>query len=156
MLFRAGSSIIQGLVDGIKAKIGAVTNAVGGVLSAARNLLPFSPAKEGPFSGKGWSLYSGRSISEALAQGIEDRGGLAVTAMEKTMSAVAGVTSAPAFASSVNAAVSNSVNTAAEFTGQPVTVVVEGDADGMAQFVTAHIEEGNRQTRRFVQARKGA
>jgi phage-related protein len=156
MLFRAGSSIIQGLIDGIKSKIGAVTGAIGNVLSAARNLLPFSPAKEGPFSGKGWTLYSGRSISEALAEGIEDRGGLAVTAMEKTMQAVAGVTTAPQFGTAVNAAVSNSVTAATEFTGAPVTVVVEGDADGLAQFVSAHIEEGNRETRRFVQARRGA
>lgn len=156
MLFRAGSSIIQGLIDGIKSKISAVTGAIGNVLSAARNLLPFSPAKEGPFSGKGWTLYSGRSISEALAQGIEDRGGLAVTAMEKTMTAVAGVTAAPQFGASVNAAVSNSVDAAAQFTGAPVTVVVEGDADGLAQFVTARVDEGNRETRRFVQARRGA
>lgn len=156
MLFRAGSSIIQGLIDGIKSKISAVTGAIGNVLSAARNLLPFSPAKEGPFSGKGWTLYSGRSISEALAQGITDRGGLAVTAMENTMSAISGVTSDPKFGSSVNTAVQNSVNAAADFTGAPVTVVVEGDADGLAQFVTARVEEGNRQTRRFVSARKGA
>jgi phage-related protein len=156
MLFRAGSSIIQGLIDGIKSKISAVTGAIGNVLSAARNLLPFSPAKEGPFSGKGWTLYSGRSISEALAQGIEERGGLAVTAMENTMAAVAGVTTAPQFGTAVNAAVSNSVDAAASFTGAPVTVVVEGDADGLAQFVTAHVEEGNRETRRFVQARRGA
>lgn len=156
MLFRAGSSIIQGLIDGIKAKVGAVTSAISGVLSAARNLLPFSPAKEGPFSGKGWTLYSGRSISEALAQGIEERGGLAVSAMEKTMTAVAGVTAAPQFGASVNAAVSNSVDAATQFTGAPVTVVVEGDADGLAQFVTARVDEGNRETRRFVQARRGA
>jgi hypothetical protein len=76
--------------------------------------------------------------------------------MERTMEAVAGVTAAPKFGASVNAAVSNSVDAAASFTGAPVTVVVEGDADGLGQFVTAHIEEGNRDTRRFVQARKGA
>lgn len=155
MLFRAGSSIIQGLVDGIKSKISAVTNAMSSVLSAARNLLPFSPAKEGPFSGKGWSLYSGRSISEALAQGIEDKGGLAVNAMERTMSAVSGVTAAPQFGSAVNAAVTSSVNTAAEFTARPVNVTISGDEDGLRDFINVEIEEGNRETRRFVAARKG-
>jgi phage-related protein len=156
MLFRAGTSIIQGLIDGIKSMIGKVTGAIGNVLSAARNLLPFSPAKEGPFSGKGWTLYSGRSISEALAQGIRERGGLAVDAMENTMAQVAGVTAAPKFGSSVNAAVTNSVSAAADFTGSPITVVVEGDEKGMAGFIDARVEEGNRSTRRFVQARKGA
>jgi phage-related protein len=71
-LAESGRSIIQGLIDGIKNMAGNVKNAVSGVLEAARNLLPFSPAKEGPFSGKGWTLYSGRSISEALGQGITD------------------------------------------------------------------------------------
>lgn len=156
LLFNAGKSIIQGLVNGIKSAVGAVKNAVGDVLSAARNLLPFSPAKEGPFSGKGWTLYSGRSISEALAQGIRQRGGLAVDAMSDTMAAVAGVTAAPKFGSSVNAMVSNSVATAAEFTAPDITVVVEGDEKGMAGFIDARVEEGNRTTRRFVRARKGA
>ena len=52
--------------------VGRVTGAVGDLLSKARDLLPFSPAKEGPFSGKGWTLYSGRSIPQAFAQGVDD------------------------------------------------------------------------------------
>jgi phage-related protein len=156
MLFHAGSSIIQGLIDGIKSKISAVTGAIGNVLSAARNLLPFSPAKEGPFSGKGWTLYSGRAISEALAQGITDKGGLAVDAMTATMDAVSGVVANPAFGSALNSTVNSAVSAQAEFSGQPITVVVEGDEKGMAGFIDARVEEGNRTTRRFVQARKGA
>ena len=72
LLVGSGRAIIQGLITGIRQMAGNVTGAVRGVLSAARNLLPFSPAKEGPFSGKGWTLYSGRSISQALADGIGD------------------------------------------------------------------------------------
>lgn len=73
LLLSSGKSLIQGLINGIKAQAGAVKDAVAGVLKSARNLLPFSPAKEGPFSGKGWTLYSGRSISDALAQGLTDQ-----------------------------------------------------------------------------------
>lgn len=69
-LFDSGAKIIGGLIDGIKSKIGNVKDAVSSVLSGARNLLPFSPAREGPFSGSGWTLYSGQSISHALAEGI--------------------------------------------------------------------------------------
>jgi hypothetical protein len=47
-----------------------VTSAVGNVVSAARDLLPFSPAKKGPFSGRGWTLFSGESLVKGLAQGI--------------------------------------------------------------------------------------
>jgi phage-related protein len=69
-LLDAGRSIISGLVSGIQNMIGAVTGAVSSVVSAARNLLPFSPAKEGPFSGRGWTLYSGEALVKGLAQGI--------------------------------------------------------------------------------------
>ena len=84
-LVDSGRSIIQGLIDGIMGMIGTVKDAVGNVLSAARNLLPFSPAKEGPFSGKGWTLYSGRSIVEALADGVSQRRGLFKDAVADAM-----------------------------------------------------------------------
>jgi hypothetical protein len=73
MLLNAGEAIIRGLAQGIRNGLGNVTGAVKGVLKAARDLLPFSPAKQGPFSGKGWTLHSGRSISTALAKGMRDR-----------------------------------------------------------------------------------
>ena len=72
-LVSAGKSIIQGLINGIKNMAGNVVSAVKGVLSKARDLLPFSPAKTGPFSGKGWTLYSGRSMMTALAKGISQK-----------------------------------------------------------------------------------
>lgn len=72
-LVESGRAIIDGLIQGIRSRIGAVADAVGDVMAAARRLLPFSPAKEGPFSGKGWTLYSGRSIAEGLAEGIRQR-----------------------------------------------------------------------------------
>lgn len=84
-LYNAGRSIIQGLVNGIKSMAGAVKNAVGGVLSNARDLLPFSPAKEGPFSGRGWTLYSGQSMMAGLAEGITGEGPAVKTAMTGTL-----------------------------------------------------------------------
>lgn len=79
-LYNAGRSIIQGLINGIRDMAGSVRDAVEGVLAKARNLLPFSPAKEGPFSGRGWTLYSGRSLAQAFAAGITDQADAAVTA----------------------------------------------------------------------------
>lgn len=89
MLYSSGRSIIQGLINGIKDMAGAVKSAVSGVLQSARNLLPFSPAKEGPFSGKGWTLYSGRSIVEGLADGIQQRATLLHSAMQAAIGGVA-------------------------------------------------------------------
>jgi phage-related protein len=84
-LVSAGKSIIQGLINGIKSMGGAVGDAVKGVLSGARDLLPFSPAKKGPFAGKGWTLYSGRSIMDALAKGIAQRKAKVAAATRKAM-----------------------------------------------------------------------
>jgi hypothetical protein len=60
---------------------GATKDAVSSVLSGARNLLPFSPAKEGPFSGKGWTTYSGEAMMAGLAQGIRKGADLPSMAM---------------------------------------------------------------------------
>lgn len=70
LLYNSGKSLLQGLWNGISSAIGGVKNKISGALSSIRNLFPFSPAKEGPFSGKGWVLYSGLSIGEALSEGM--------------------------------------------------------------------------------------
>lgn len=70
-LIDAGRSIINGLVSGIQSAIGGAIDAVAGAVGQIRNLFPFSPAKEGPFSGRGWVLYSGMSIMEAVGEGVE-------------------------------------------------------------------------------------
>lgn len=87
MLFNSGKKIIGGLIDGIKSMFAAAKNAVSGLLSGIRNLLPFSPAKEGPFSGHGWTLYSGQSIVEALADGALQKQHLFKAAIAETMAA---------------------------------------------------------------------
>ena len=87
MLFESGKKIISGLIDGIKSMFSSAKNAVSGLLSGIRNLLPFSPAKEGPFSGKGWTLYSGQSIVEALADGALQKQHLFKAAIAETMAA---------------------------------------------------------------------
>lgn len=89
LLYNAGRSIIQGLMNGISSMIGSVKGAVGNVLGAARRLLPSSPAKEGPFSGRGWSLYSGEAIGDALADGMLNRMRAVKDAAEMMMGAAA-------------------------------------------------------------------
>ena len=84
-LVESGKSIINGLVSGIKNAIGGAVSAVSGALSSIRDLFPFSPAKKGPFSGRGWVLYSGRSIPTAFAQGVEDNAGKAEAAVRDVM-----------------------------------------------------------------------
>lgn len=69
--FNAGASILGGFIDGIKSGFDRAVGAVSEGLENIRSYLPFSPAKKGPFSGRGWTLYSGMSLMEGLAEGIE-------------------------------------------------------------------------------------
>lgn len=69
-LYDSGKALIQGFIDGISSKLGAVGNAVSSVLGAAADFFPHSPAKKGPFSGRGYPLYSGQAIGAATAVGL--------------------------------------------------------------------------------------
>lgn len=71
-LVESGKALIQGFIDGIKSMLSAAGDAAKAVVDKVRDFFPFSPAKKGPFSGKGWVLYSGRSIGQAFAQGMLD------------------------------------------------------------------------------------
>jgi phage-related protein len=114
-MFNAGARIIGGLIDGIKSKIGGAVDAVKGGLSQIRNLLPFSPAKEGPFSGRGYSLYSGQAIAESLAEGIRDRTRRVRAAAAGLVEAANGATrSAPSFPGSAMAMAAGAASAAAQ------------------------------------------
>lgn len=73
-LMDVGANIIQGLIDGINSMVGAVGDAVGGVLDWAAGFFPHSPAKRGPLSGAGWYAIgqAGEAIVAAFAAGLED------------------------------------------------------------------------------------
>jgi phage-related protein len=81
-LFNSGRAMMQGLIDGIKSMAQTVVNQALSVVQQVRDLLPFSPAKEGPFSGRGYTLYSGMALMEDWAKGIEQGTPQAVKAME--------------------------------------------------------------------------
>lgn len=70
LLYQAGRNVIQGLINGIVSMISAVGSAIGSVASKIRNALPFSPAKEGPLSGRGSPDLAGMKIARMLASGI--------------------------------------------------------------------------------------
>jgi phage-related protein len=97
-LFSSGASLLQGFIDGIWSKLSSVKNAVSGVLDSVAGLFPHSPAKEGPFSGRGWVLYSGRAIGEAMAAGVRDRQGLVTAAARDLMAGARDQLQMPALA----------------------------------------------------------
>lgn len=84
----AGQAIIQGVIDGITGMIGAAGSAIEGVLSTIASYLPHSPAKRGPFSGRGWTPYSGRAIVHGLAEGIAELADEPADAMASVMEGI--------------------------------------------------------------------
>lgn len=86
----SGRAMMQGLIDGIKSMGQSVINAALSVVKQVRDLLPFSPAKTGPFSGKGYTLYSGMALMQDWAKGIEKGTPAAVNAIDEAMMAAQG------------------------------------------------------------------
>lgn len=70
LLVNSGRGMIEGLWRGIQGAIGWVKGMIGGALQSIRNLFPFSPAKEGPFSGSGYTTHSGKALARDFAGGI--------------------------------------------------------------------------------------
>lgn len=66
----AGVALLRGFIGGIQSMIGAVVGTVKSFMDKVASFFPHSPAKEGPFSGKGWTPYSGRATAEGFAQGL--------------------------------------------------------------------------------------
>lgn len=73
LLFDAGRNVVQGLIEGIKSKLGALASMASQMAGTIRNYLPFSPAKEGPLSGSGNPFASGQAIATNLAAGVESQ-----------------------------------------------------------------------------------
>lgn len=87
-LVNAGKNLVMGLVNGIKGSIGKAVNAVRGGIQKIRNLLPFSPAKDGPLSGRGAPDVAGAKIGEMLADGMRSQVG-SVAAAGSTLAGAA-------------------------------------------------------------------
>lgn len=136
-LLNAGRAIIQGLIDGIMSMIDAAGDAIGRVMDKISSFIPHSPAKRGPFSGRGWTTYSGQAIVEGLAQGVTDNAGKAEqaiqAAMQRAQAAANGVELA--YRSVKPTTVTNPAGTAQNTAGQRTlegnTVNVSIDAHGM-------------------------
>jgi hypothetical protein len=74
-LFGQGQNLIKGLINGIISMSGPLGAVVAKLLQErVKNQVPSSPAKTGPLSGKGDTLYGGQEIAKRLAEGIEMEG----------------------------------------------------------------------------------
>lgn len=85
ILSESGRKLIQGFIDGIGSMIQAAKDKAASVVNAVRDFFPFSPAKVGPFSGTGYTTYSGRALMEDWARGMEQGAPDAIRAIEDVM-----------------------------------------------------------------------
>jgi phage-related minor tail protein len=72
-LYSSGRALIGGFIAGIRSRVSEVAAAASAVVSAARAYFPFSPAKKGPFSGRGYTSYSGAALIRGFEDGITSR-----------------------------------------------------------------------------------
>ncbi len=79
----AGSKIVSMIADGIKAAAGKVTGAAKDLMGKVRNLLPFSPAKDGPLTDL-HRLNFGGTIADSIDRGKST----AINAAHQMMNAI--------------------------------------------------------------------
>lgn len=83
----SGSSMMQSFAAGISAASPWVSGAVQRVIAAAKAFFPNSPAKVGPFSGKGYTPWSGRALVKDFAGGMMDNVKMVKTAANRIVDA---------------------------------------------------------------------
>jgi len=127
-LIKAGGALIGGLIKGIIGSMGAVGDAVGGVMDFIGGFFPHSPAKRGPFSGAGW-----RAIGDAgLAIGEEFSSGLSNSVTDVALSSLVSV---PDMSNSIDASVGTAGSQSHTTTPmQQVTEVTQFVLDGKVLF----------------------
>ena len=102
-LVGSGRALINGFTQGIQNAIGGALSAVSGAVSQIRSFFPFSPAKRGPFSGHGYTTYSGKALMEGWADGIGSGTGAVNSAITSALASASsligsGITVAPSVA----------------------------------------------------------
>lgn len=88
LLVHAGESLITGFINGMKNMFGSAVGAAKGLLSDIADLFPHSPAKKGPFSGKGHTFYSGQALMNDFAKGMEVAAGTVTSTASTVMSSI--------------------------------------------------------------------
>ena len=128
LLFESGKKIIQGLIDGIKSMFGKLVDTVSEGLAKVRDYLPFSPAKKGPFSGRGWTFYSGEALINDFARGVNKAGSVSLDAVVNTVSGVSGAFTGGPGGSSTAVAPASTINRGS------VTTIAQVNVQGVWDF----------------------
>jgi phage-related protein len=89
-LYQSGASLIDGFNQGIESKVEASKAAGYSAVDAASTPFPQSPAKEGPFSGGGWTYFRGQSLIDGFVEGIGSMWGKVNSVINSGLGGVSG------------------------------------------------------------------
>lgn len=138
LLYNAGKSILDGLGRGIQEAANVPKKAMEGALQKIKNLLPHSPAKEGPFSGRGWTLYSGMTIPEALADGITKSAPKAYASMQNAMKSIRSAVTVPVSAALRSTGVTGSLTSASSGSTRDAVAAPSQQGGGVTVQINVH------------------
>lgn len=124
-----GSDIINGMIDGIKSKMGGIGSAISGVAGTISSFIHFSEPDVGPL--KDFHTYM-PDMMEQMAAGITDNTWRVENAISGTAGAIAGATD-PADYSPITGRLDSLIGAASA--GQQVNVILQGDAAGVFKLV---------------------
>jgi hypothetical protein len=88
-----GKKLIDGLINGITNSLGPVGRAAKSIVDEISSWFPQSPAKQGPFSGAGYTYVRGQKMVTDMAAGIASAQGSIVSAASSTAAAASGALS---------------------------------------------------------------
>lgn len=89
-LFGSGKNAIGQFIAGLASGEGQMVLKTNNLVGRVRGMFPSSPAKEGPFSGKGYTTFSGQAMMEDWAKGIESGTPAVLKAVDAAMVATQG------------------------------------------------------------------
>lgn len=84
----AGVAIGAAFAEGLASQGELVASSARSLMDAAKQFFPSSPAETGPFSGRGWVTFSGESIGQGFADGINTSTSDVVSAAKAMMQAI--------------------------------------------------------------------
>jgi len=89
-MYNSGKALITGFANGIRDAFEGAKQVAKDGLEAVKRFFPHSPAKEGPFSGRGYTTYSGAALMRGFAEGMASQQGLLKNTAGGTLSGVLG------------------------------------------------------------------
>ncbi len=112
--YSAGVSLVTSFGEGILSNFSAAEDPLAMLMEASSGYFTHSPAKKGAFSGKGYPLYSGMNMADALGEGFTKRIG------SVTRQIAAGMDS---LASTINGGVTNNTSISMSVTADSTTTL---------------------------------